>query len=490
MVPTIAIGPAPGPHAGEAYRSPGALLLIGCYELGHQPLSIASPLALLQRAGYRPAVLDLAVQRLDPEAVRSARLIALSVPMHTALRIGARAAQRIRALNPRAHLVFYGLYASLNAAALFAGGADAVIGGEYEEPLLRLAEALRRGETGPVPGVGTARHPQPPWLRRIPFAVPERAPLPPLERYARLQENGAERIAAQVEASRGCLHLCRHCPIPPVYGGRFFVVPREVVLRDIARQVEAGATHVTFGDPDFLNGPGHALAIARALHDAFPRLTFDFTAKIEHLLRHRALLPELRRLGALFVVSAAESLSDTVLGILAKGHTADDVRRALALTRAAGLVLRPSLVPFTPWTTRADYLELLRFVEREELHDRIDPVQLTIRLLLPPGSLLLDHPAMRPYLGPLDAGRFTYLWVHPDPVMDRLQQEAAALVEAATRAGEDPAETFGRLAQRARGRLGAPRETGAEKPAVPGRPLPPPRHAAGRAPRLSEPWFC
>ena len=119
-----------------------------------------------------------------------------------------------------------------------------------------------------------------------------------------------------LEASRGCNHLCRHCPIPPVYGGRFFVVPQDVVLADARRRVDAGAAHLTLGDPDFLNGPRHAVAVARALHAAFPDVSFDFTAKVEHLLKHRALLPELRALGCAFVVSAAESLSDTVLAHL------------------------------------------------------------------------------------------------------------------------------------------------------------------------------
>ena len=240
-------------------KQPGAILLISCYELGHQPLSIASPLALLREAGYAPAVLDLAVQRLDPDLVARARFAAIAVPMHTALRLGARVAQRIRALNPGCHLCLYGLYASLNAATLLARGADSIIGGEYEEPLVRLVRSLdagHRGDTGdavrsegalpePLPGVPTAGDrfagvriagvrtagaAEPPWIDRIRFAVPWRDPLPVLDRYARLEEHGRSRAAGHVEASRGCLHHCRHCPIPPVYGGRFFVVPREVVL--------------------------------------------------------------------------------------------------------------------------------------------------------------------------------------------------------------------------------------------------------------------
>lgn len=478
----------------DSLKSPGALLLVSCYELGHQPLSLASPLALLRQAGYRPAALDLAVEKLRPGAVKRARFIAIAVPMHTALRIGAPAAERIRALNPECVVCFYGLYATLNGSALLETSADAVIGGEFEEPLLRLVEAIERAGAEPapaggptrslgVPGVWTREHHAPPWLRKISFAVPERDLLPPLRSYARLDHDGESRLAGYVEASRGCLHHCRHCPIPPVYGGRFFVVPRAIVLADLRNQVAAGARHITFGDPDFLNGPVHAMEIARAMHAEFPSLTFDVTAKIEHLLEHRALLPELARLGCLFVVSAVESLNDTILGILGKGHTRSDVVLALRLTSEAGITLRPTFVPFTPWTTLADYEDLLGFLETGGLIGHLDPVQLSIRLLVPPGSLLVDHPAMRPFLGPLDADRFTYLWAHPDPRLDRLQREIADLVGAAGRDHEEAQVTFAKIGARA-----AAVRQGGRRPLP--LPTPPAVRDKGRPPRLTEPWFC
>jgi radical SAM superfamily enzyme YgiQ (UPF0313 family) len=479
---------APQPAArslpdGTSLKDPGSVLLVSCYELGHQPLSLASPAALLRRAGFAPALLDLSQSRLEEEAVRRARLIAVAVPMHTALRLGVRAAERIRALNPSARLCFYGLYASLNAEALLRRGIDAVAGGEAEEPLLRLAESLERGEDGPVPGVRTAAHASDPWLEKIPFEVPERGGLPPLDRYVRLDIHGGTRVAGQVEASRGCLHLCRHCPIPPVYGGRFFVVPLEIVLADVRKQVEAGAAHITFGDPDFLNGPRHSLAVARALHAEFPTLTFDVTAKIEHLIRHRDVLPELEDLGCLFIVSAVESLNDVVLAILDKGHTRADVETALRLTDAAGLTLRPTFVPFTPWSSLGDYRSLLAFIEERDLIDAIDPVQLSIRLLVPPGSLLAGHPAFLPFRGPLDEDRFTFRWTHPDARLDSLHLEVSTLVERAARSEEAAADTFARIvaaADRAAGDGPAPRPLRAN----------PARRDKGRAPRLTEPWFC
>ena len=472
-------------------RSPGAVVLISTYELGRQPLSLASPLALLESGGFSPAVIDLAVERLEPKTIERARFVAIAVPMHTALRLGVKAAGRIRSMNRSCRIALYGLYASLNAETLLGRGADFIIGGEYEEPLLRLVEDLEHGGTGQgVDGVGAAA-PAAPWLRRIEFAVPRRASLPPLDRYARLLDGGETRLAGQTEASRGCLHFCRHCPIPPVYGGRFFVVPRDIVLADISSQVAAGAMHMSFGDPDFLNGPGHSMYLLRAARAEYPSLTFDFTAKVDHLLKHCDLLPEMARLGCLFVVSAVESIDDRVLAILDKGHTRADVEAVINLTRSAGMALRPSLVPFTPWTGLDDYLDLLAFIERHDLIDHLDPVQLVIRLLLPPGSLLLQHPELRPHLGGLDAERFTYEWRHPDARMDRLHRDLSGLVEKAALDQEDPRLTFDRIAARAEilsGRTPRMDGGGAEAHLLPTRP--PIVHDKGRPPRLTEPWFC
>ncbi|HYE91086.1 MAG TPA: CUAEP/CCAEP-tail radical SAM protein [Terriglobales bacterium] len=453
-------------------RGAGDILLIACYELGHQPLAVAWPAAALERAGYAPAVLDVSVDPFDPERARRARLVAISVPMHTALRLGVKVAARVRELNAGCHIAFYGLYATLNAEYLLAHGADSVMSGEIEEPLVELARRLEAGETPPPA--------RPPHLARTALPVPSRAALPRLKKYAHLEHGGAVRLAGYVEASRGCKHLCRHCPIPPVYGGRFFVVPVEVVLADVRQLVALGATHVTFGDPDFLNGPKHALAVARALHAEFPAVTFDITAKVEHLLDRRADLPELARLGCLFIVSAVESLSDAVLAHLAKGHTAADVREALALTRAAGITLRPTWVAFTPWTTLDDYRAMLEFVASESLIHHVDPVQYSVRLLIPPGSLLVESPGLQPHLGALVPDAFHYHWRHPDPRMDALHGRVSALVAEAAGRKEDPAVTFAAVEALAAEAADVPRAA-ARRPA-------PPDDA--RPPRLTESWFC
>jgi radical SAM superfamily enzyme YgiQ (UPF0313 family) len=453
-------------------RSPGDILLVACYELGHQPLAVAWPAAALERAGYAPAVLDVSVQGFDAARAAAARLVAISVPMHTALRLGVKVAERVRQVNASCHIAFYGLYATLNAEYLLAHGADSVLSGEVEEPLLALVRRLEAGAS--VAAAST------PHIARVDLPVPSRAALPPLKRYAHLERDGALQLAGYVEASRGCKHLCRHCPIPPVYGGRFFVVPVETVLADVRQLVAAGASHITFGDPDFLNGPRHALAVARALHAELPHVTFDVTAKVEHVLKRRDDVGELATLGCVFIVSAVESLSDTVLANLAKGHSGADVRAALRLVRDAGIALRPTWVAFTPWTTLHDYRDMLDFVEDEGLVHHVDSVQFAVRLLVPPGSLLLDSESMRPHLGPLVDDAFHYRWTHPDPRMDALHAQVVTLVADAAREREDAARTFERIRAL----------VDAIDARVPARAQPRVIASPHRAPRLTEAWFC
>ena len=477
-------------------RPPGDILLIACYELGHQPLSVAWPAAFLERAGYTPAVMDLSVEPFDAEKVTRARIIAIAVPMHTALRLGVIAAKRIRTLNPTAHICFYGLYAALNADELLADAcADSVLAGELEDSLVDLVRRLeaeepveageaRRAnaalsERASPASTGSSAGSQRAELVKLAFPVPARHALPTIKKYTHVERDGRRDLTAYVEASRGCKHHCRHCPIPPVYGGRFFVVPLETVLADARQQVAAGAEHVTFGDPDFLNGPRHALAVARALHAEFPRVTFDFTAKVEHLLRERGHLTELATLGCAFIVSAAESLDDRVLGYLDKGHTRRDLVEALRATRAAGIALRPTWVAFTPWTTLDGYRAWLDFLADEALVDHVDPVQYGIRLLIPPGSLLLDLPEMRPYLDELVRGGFHHRWTHPDPRVERLAEEVAGVVAAGAERNEDAALTFDRV----RGVAAA--AAGAQAPPPLGLPA-----NRIRPPKLTEPWFC
>jgi radical SAM superfamily enzyme YgiQ (UPF0313 family) len=445
------------------------VVLIATYELGRQPFGLASPAAWLREAGAEVRCLDASREPLDEDAIRTADLVAFSVPMHTATRLAAHATARVRRLNPRAHLCFYGLYAPMNESFLRGLGGGTILGGEFEAGLVALVRRLQSDSRSPQvePVIS---------LDRLVFRTPDRRDLPPLEDYARLRLPGRpSRTVGYTEASRGCKHRCRHCPIVPVYNGRFRVVDRETVLADIRQQVAAGARHITFGDPDFFNGPAHAVAIVEALHREFPGLSYDVTIKIEHLLRHRSLLGILRETGCLFVTSAVESLDDRVLALLDKGHTRRDFFEAVRLCRDAGLTLAPTFIPFTPWTTRQDYRNLLRVLATEDLVENVAPIQLGIRLLIPAGSRLLELPEVRAMAPCFDPAALSYRWTHPDPGMDALCHGVQALVKRAEGNRASRAEIFRDIWELA----GA----GAWRPD-------PDRLDRAAIPYINEPWYC
>ena len=455
------------------------VVLISTYELGRQPFGLASPAAWLRQAGAQVTCLDLSVERLNEEAIASADLVAFYVPMHTATRIAARVVERVKTLNPHAHLCFYGLYASMNEPFLRALGADTILGGEYEAGLVSLVKRLRAS-----PMAATQVPQQEPLisLAKQEFLIPDRRGLVALSKYASLHVgNGQSKTVGYTEASRGCKHLCRHCPVVPVYNGLFRIVQRDVVLEDIRRQVAGGAEHITFGDPDFFNGIGHALALVRSMQQEHPHLTYDVTIKVEHLLKHAEHLGTLRETGCLFVTSAVESIEDRVLAILDKGHTRDDFTHVVRLCRETGLVLNPTFVAFTPWISVEGYQDLLSVLVALDLIEQVAPIQLAIRLLIPAGSKLLELPEVRDMVGPFDEAGLIYPWRHKDPSVDRLQADIQALVQAGAARGEDRREIFSQVWMLAeRSPVGSPR------PFAHAAPLP---HAAS-IPYLTEPWYC
>ena len=433
------------------------VLLVSTYELGRQPFGLASPAAWLSSHGHSVTCADSSVESVDPDAIRSAELIAFYLPMHTATRLAAELIPKVRQINPSAQLCCYGLYAPLNETYLRELGINTILGGEFEAALTALADG--------------ARHSPLVSAERLHFLPPLRAGLPPLEQYAKLRINGTVKITGYTEASRGCKHLCRHCPVVPVYRGSFRIVQPEVVIEDIRRQVAAGAAHITFGDPDFFNGPTHAMRIVEEMHREFPALTYDATIKIEHLLKHPELLPRLKESGCLFVTSAVEAVDDRILENLDKGHTRKDFIEVVDAFHRLGLTLAPTFIPFTPWTTRESYEELLASVVELNLIENVAPIQLALRLLIPRGSRLLDLDDIQSVITHFDEPALLYRWRHPDPEMDTLAAQALKLA-----ALEEPRrEIFRRIWNLASSR-----------------PLPGDFDLMPRAtiPYMDEPWYC
>jgi radical SAM superfamily enzyme YgiQ (UPF0313 family) len=455
------------------------IVLISTYELGRQPFGLASPAAWLRKRGHAVTCLDLSREGLDEQAVREAELIGFYVPMHTATRLTVELLEPLRRMNPKAHLCAYGLYASLAAEILQAQGITSLLGGEFEQALVDLAEH--------VSGLSAMPHIHPldsnVSLSRLRFLVPDRTGLPSLRLYAHLVlPSGEHRVVGYTEASRGCKHLCRHCPVVPVYEGVFRIVDREVVLADIRQQMGAGARHITFGDPDFFNGVGHAIPLVEALHREFPELTYDVTIKVEHLLHDAELLITLRATGCLFITTAVESLDDAVLQKLDKNHTRADFFHIVELCRREGIVLQPTFIPFTPWTTFEQLRDLFEQLNRLDLVEAVAPIQLGIRLLIPPGSRLLELEEVQAMVSPFDAEALIYPWQNPNPAIDRLCEELQEIVASSEKLKLGRTATFEKMWQAvnhaSNREYDRPEQTlVASRATVP-------------VPYLNEPWYC
>jgi radical SAM superfamily enzyme YgiQ (UPF0313 family) len=395
------------------------VVLISTYDLGRQPLGLASPAAWLREAGIDVDCVDASRDDLRDEQIQAADLVGFHLPMHTATRLAGPLIERVRRFKPAIPLAAYGLYAPLNALWLRDRGVEHVLGPDAERELVALATKEPRTSN---------------LERRTAARVPDRSGLPPLSRYAAVQmPDGSRRVVGNTETTRGCKHLCRHCPIVPVYEGKFTAVDIDIVIEDISAQVTAGAEHITFGDPDFFNGPTHARRVVERLARQWPSITYDVTIKIEHLLKHAELLPVLRETGCLFITSAVESVDDSVLEKLQKGHTRAGFVEAVGLCRSAGVALAPTFVPFTPWTTIEGYVDLLNQIVALDLVEAVAPIQLAIRLLVTAESKLLELPDIKGLVDPFDPHSLSWPWQHPDRRVDRLQQEVMRIVAAGSR---------------------------------------------------------
>jgi radical SAM superfamily enzyme YgiQ (UPF0313 family) len=447
------------------------VLLISTYDLGRQPFGLALPAAWLRSEGVEVECVDASRETLGDSQIGKAGMIAFYLPMHTATRLAAPLISRVRRLNPSARLAAYGLYAPLNAVWLRESGIEHVLGPDAEADLLMLAQRQLSTANVELPTPNSQSR-APRAQGRLRFVQPDRSTLPPLSRYAALQmPDGTRRVVGSTEATRGCKHLCRHCPIVPVYGGMFRAIPLGVVIDDVRAQVAAGAQHISFADPDFLNGPTHARRLVEALAREFPGLTYDATIKIEHILRHADMLGLLRDTGCLIITSAVESVDDDVLRKLRKGHTRSDFIEAVRACREAGVSLAPTFLPFTPWTTSDGYRDLLEQIRALELTESVAPIQLAIRLLVTAESKLMELPDILRLVDPFDPQSLTFPWRHPDQRVDDLQRAVMQVVTRSARGSRGG--VFDRIWSLA---------TGAEDPGV--------RKTGVAQPYLTEGWYC
>lgn len=421
------------------------VLLVSTYESGFQSLGTAVAAAHLKQANVPCDLLDLTLAMApSPEEMQQYTLVGFHVPMYHSLPQSFQVAQRIRTEERRPQIFFFGLYANLFRDEILSKYGDHVFNTNWEDEILELVHANGNGNGRGLVQLGSAKlvdeaRPAFGYQRQHKFLPPARELLPELGRYAKLIDGGARLLTANVETSRGCIHPCTHCPLPPVYDGKLTLIPEEVVLADIDNVVSMGARHISFIDPDFLNAPRHSLSIVQQMNERYPFLTYDFTAKITHFRKHAEWVEQLAPLGLKYTLTAMEFNDDDTLQRLKKKHSTNDLQWSIDFLRSLGVHVKPTFVFVNPWVTVEDMVNLLDFIEENDLIDCVDPVQYKIRLLLFRNSLLLDGT----YIDQSAYGAkndFYTEWKHEDPKIESLYQDLVRTVDrhmAAASAFED-----------------------------------------------------
>ena len=403
------------------------VVLISLYDLGHQPLPIASAAALLQDMKCDVTIIDLVNFQSDDTPIINADLILLSVPMHTAARMAVNLLPELKTINPSAHFSVFGLYALHLQDALDDKLIDSAMSGEFESNLKILIMDLKKLKSN-LKNISGWEEPKINFDRQK-FLTPSRDQLPSLEKYAKIIFEDKEKITGYVETSHGCAHVCPHCPVTAVYKGKFRIVDVNSILLDVDNLVSNGAEHITFGDPDFFNAPKHSFKVASLIKQKYPHLTFDAIIKVEHILEYEPLLKDLHAVDFLFITSAFESMNEVVLQKLQKGHTAHDMQKAIDVCREASLLIKPTWIPFTPWMQLDDYSRMLNFIISNKIINMTSSVQFAIRLLIPKFSTLLQQIADDGINTHYSKLKLTHEWEHTDRRVESLFGKISLLVD-------------------------------------------------------------
>ena len=374
------------------------ILLLSFYDLGKQPKIISELYKKLDNGSNQIDIVDYSIEEKNL-TLDNYDVLGIYASMHTA---SVLAEQYLRDRKLPNKLFVFGLYA--NVFSEMFSNFQSIHSFDSDE-----LESLLEVQLNPN---YSFKH-----------SVPDRTILPSITDYSHIVDGSNNLIAGSVETTYGCKHECTHCPVPIEFKGMFKTFGTEKIITDVTNQVEEGAKHISFNDPDFFNGPKHALKILQLLNEKHPSITYDSTIKVEHILKYPDYFQELKNLNMLFVISAFETTNDHVLNILQKNHSFNDLNKAVELSLENKIDIRPTWMPFSPWTEQNDLISIIKLIENYKLRETVDPIQLTIKLLVPKNSLILKRPEMKEYLLDYDPASFSYAWQYKFPNIDNIQNE-------------------------------------------------------------------
>ncbi len=401
--------------------------LISTYETGFQPLLVSTAGASFIKNGITPDAYDLYLDKCDRSGIASYKFVGIGLGLFDSLEGGFSAGKEIRGKNPQAHICFYGPYASLNRERLLECG-DSCIIGDWEKPIVELANAVLKGEEWTrVENVYSRTNKSPKFkFYRDECLVPARHLLPSVRTY---QNTFIEKVVnkkmmvGNVETTRGCHHTCKFCSVFAVSGTRVKFIDEAVIMADVDQLVQEGVEHITFVDAEYINSIKFSLAIVNKIHEKYPHMTYDFTTRVDHITENEDAIPEFKRTGCIAITTSIEFPAENILEKLRKEITLDQVIKAMDILKRNGIQVNTTFVTFNPWTGLEGLMDLAIFIKENNLGDVIDPIQYETRLHLYKGSPLLDDEALANV--ELTEREFHWEWEHPDARVEEVFQKMA-----------------------------------------------------------------
>jgi len=209
-------------------------------------------------------------------------------------------------------------------------GADYGIIGEGERLSLLLDALERRKDVPPMAGIVTPHCEAvvpPPWPRTITRRF-DRC-LPHVAFY--LKRGGM----LNLQTKRGCGFNCVYCTYPSIEGRTLRLFDPDEVGQTARRLQDAGAKYVFVTDAVFNSSSPHSMAVAKAFQKA--GVSIPWGAFFAPINMDRDYFRNLADAGLSHAEFGSESLSDPVLKAYRKPFGAEDVFKAHAAAREAGL---------------------------------------------------------------------------------------------------------------------------------------------------------
>ncbi|MBN1880583.1 MAG: radical SAM protein [Deltaproteobacteria bacterium] len=245
-------------------------------------------------------------------------------------------------------------------------GAELGIMGEGEEAMLTFLDAYADGEDiAGVPGLihrkdGTTLVKNPPRT----IGDIESVSNPAREMLdSRMYQKWGGMVGVQTK--RGCPLGCVYCTYPVVEGKVVRTRDPEAVAREMAESYHLWGTDTFFiVDNVFNNPPDHAVAVAGAIEAL--DLPLSFSAYLNPGFVTGELMSAMKAAGCTGIDYGVDSLSDDVLKRLGKNFTAADVRRAVRLTKEAGIRTCLSMIFGAPGETMDSLRDGVHILEEME----------------------------------------------------------------------------------------------------------------------------